>query len=117
MPEEECPVDMRRLLEVSGDDSDQLREMVALYLEESDDLAKKLGVAIQMGEAKEVERLAHQWQGSSASCGMTTIVPPLQELERMGRSGLLRGAQQSYTDASGQLSRIQQFLTGHLEEM
>jgi len=108
---------MRRLIEGSDDDPDQLREMVALYLGESDDLVKKLGVAIQMGAAKEVERLAHKWHGSSASRGMIAIVPSLQELEYMGRSGLLRGAEQSYADASNQLSRIQQFLTGYLEEM
>jgi hypothetical protein len=51
---------MRRLMEWSDDDPDQLREMVALCLGESDDLVKKLGVAIQMGAAKEVERLAHK---------------------------------------------------------
>jgi HPt (histidine-containing phosphotransfer) domain-containing protein len=115
MTEEKCPIDMQRLKELSDDDPDQLREMVALYLGESDDLVKKLGVAIQMGEAKEVERLAHKWLGGSASCGMTAILPPLQELEYMGRSGLVREAEQSYTDASNQLSRIQRFLTGYLK--
>jgi CheY-like chemotaxis protein len=33
-----------------------------------------------------------------ASCGMTAIVAPLQKLERMRRSGLLSGAEQSYAD-------------------
>ena len=79
-----------RLIEGSDDDPDQLREMVALYLGESDDLVKKLTVAIQKGAAKAVERLAHKWHGSSSSRGMIAIVPSLQELEYIGRSGLSR---------------------------
>jgi HPt (histidine-containing phosphotransfer) domain-containing protein len=117
MKEEECPVDMQRFLEISGDSPDELRQMVALYLGESEDLAKKLGVAIQMGAAKEVERLAHTWFGASGSCGMIAIVPTLRELERTARSGLLCGAEQLYADAGKQLNRIQQFLTSYLAEM
>jgi PAS domain S-box-containing protein len=117
MKEEECPVDMQRFLEVSGDSPDELRQMVALYLGESEDLAKKLGVAIQMGAAKEVERLAHTWFGASGSCGMIAIAPTLRELERIARSGLLCGAEQLYADAGKQLKRIQQFLTSYLAEM
>jgi hypothetical protein len=48
---------------------------------------------------------------------MIAIVLPLQELERMGRSGLLSGADQSNMDASNQLNRIHQFLTGYLQGM
>jgi PAS domain S-box-containing protein len=117
MNEEKCPVDMQRFLEVSGDSPDELRQMIDLYLGESDNLAKKLGVAIQMGAAKEVERLAHTWFGASGSCGMIAIVPTLRELEDTARSGHLCGAEQLYADAGKQLNRIQQFLTAYLEEM
>jgi len=114
---EECPVDMQRLVEVSDDDPEKLRELVGLFLGQSEDLIKKLGAAIQSGAVKEITQLAHQYIGASASCGMTAIVPPLQELERMGQSGLLSGAEQSFADARNQLSRIQQFLTRYLQEM
>jgi CheY-like chemotaxis protein/HPt (histidine-containing phosphotransfer) domain-containing protein len=114
LTQEECPVDMQRLMEVSDDDPEKLRELVSLFLVQSEDLLKKLGAAIQSGAAKEVTQLAHQYIGASASCGMTAIVSPLEELERMGRSGLLSGAEQSCADASKQLSRIQQFLIGYL---
>jgi two-component system sensor histidine kinase/response regulator len=111
--EEECPVDMQRLMEVSDEDPEQVRVLVGLFLVQSEDLLQKLGTAIQSGAAKEVTQLAHQYIGVSASCGMTAIVPPLQELERIGRSGLLSGAEKSFADASNQLSRISQFLTGY----
>ena len=111
---EECPVDMQRLMEVSDEDPEQVRVLVGLYLVQSEDFLKKLGVAIQRGAAKEVTQLAHQYFGVSTSCGMTAIESPLQELERIGRSDLLHGAEQSLADASNQLSRIKQFLIDYL---
>jgi signal transduction histidine kinase/CheY-like chemotaxis protein/HPt (histidine-containing phosphotransfer) domain-containing protein len=116
LTEEECPVDMQRLMEVSDDDPEQVRELVGLFLVQSQDFLRKLSAAILSGAAKEVSRLAHQYLGVSTSCGMTAIVSPLQELERMGRSGLLSGAEQSFADATNQFSRIQQFLTGYLQQ-
>jgi HPt (histidine-containing phosphotransfer) domain-containing protein len=115
--QEECPVQMQRLMELSDDDPEQLRELVSLFLAQSEDLINKLGAAIQSGSAKELTELAHNYGGDCASCGMTVIVAPLQKLERMGRSGLLSGAEQSYADVRKQLSRIQQFLTCYLQEM
>jgi CheY-like chemotaxis protein/HPt (histidine-containing phosphotransfer) domain-containing protein len=115
LTEKDCPVDMERLMEVRDDDPEQVRELVGLFLVQSEDLLEKLSAAILSGAAKEVSQLAHQYIGVSASCGMTAIVSPLQELERMGRSGLLSGAEQSFADATNQLGRIRQFLTDHLQ--
>src|ERR1700680_1309127 len=85
LTQEECPVDMQRLMEVSDDDPEQLRELVGLFLVQSEDLLKKLGAAIQSGAAKEVAQLAHQYIGASDSCGMTAIVAPvtLYEIRRL----------------------------------
>jgi signal transduction histidine kinase/CheY-like chemotaxis protein/HPt (histidine-containing phosphotransfer) domain-containing protein len=116
LTEEECPVDLQRLMEVSNDDPEQARELVGLFLAQSEDFLRKLSAAILRDAAKEVSQLAHQYFGVSASCGMIAIVSPLQELERMGRSGLLSGAEQSFADATSQFSRIQQFLNGYLQQ-
>ena len=116
-PPEECPVDMRRLREVCDDVPELLREMIDLYLAQSKDLIGHLGAAIQAGAAKDVEHLAHKYVGASANCGMTAIVSPLRELERMGQTGQLSGAEQLYADASHQLNRIQRFLAGVAESM
>jgi two-component system sensor histidine kinase/response regulator len=111
-PQEECPVDMQRLREVCDDAPELLREMIDLYLAQSNDLIRHLGAAIQAGAAKDVEHLAHKYLGASANCGMTAIISPLRELERMGKSGQLSGAEELYADASHQLNRIQRFLAG-----
>jgi CheY-like chemotaxis protein/HPt (histidine-containing phosphotransfer) domain-containing protein len=114
--QEECPVDMQLLMEVSGDDPEGLGELVDLILGQLEDLIEKLGAAIQSGAAKKITELAHEYVGASASCGMTAMVPPLQELERLGRSGFLSGAEKSLAAARGQVSRIKHFLAGYLQE-
>jgi two-component system sensor histidine kinase/response regulator len=112
---EDCPVDIQRLLEVSNNDPDKVRDLVSLFLAQSKDLLNKLGAAIQSGVPREITLLAHQFSGVSANLGMIAIASPLEELERMGRSGLLSGADQSYVDASKQLNLIHHFLTGYLQ--
>jgi HPt (histidine-containing phosphotransfer) domain-containing protein len=114
---EASPVDLQRLLEVSDDDPEQLREMVDLFLDESQSLMTKLEAAIQKGAAKEVEQAAHQFKGASSSCGMTAMVPWLNGLERMGRSGQLSGAAQACAQAGDCLAQIKEFLIGHLQTL
>jgi two-component system sensor histidine kinase/response regulator len=112
---EEAPVDIECLTEAAGNDPEQLRELIELYLQNSSELMKDLEVAIQTGTSGEVETLAHKYVGASASCGMTAILGSLRELEQMGRSNELTGAAKSYACASQQLNRIRQFLTDYLQ--
>jgi two-component system, sensor histidine kinase and response regulator len=112
---EEAPVDMQHLAEATGNDPEQLRELIELYLRQSSELMKDLEVAIQTGASREVEALAHKYVGASASCGMTAILGSLRELEEMGRSNELSGAAKSYAYVSEQLNRIRQFLTDYLQ--
>ena len=52
-----------------------------------EDLIKKLSAAIQSGAAKEVTELAHEYVGASCQLRDDSDRAPLQELERLGRSG------------------------------
>ena len=108
---------MQRLREVSGDAPEQLREMIELYSTEANDLIPKLSAAVQASKAEEVEGLAHRLVGASANCGMICVVAPLRELERMGRSRRLNGAERLSAAVSDQLNRLKQFLAGYLQSM
>src|SRR5439155_17600041 len=112
---DESPVDQERLQELRGDDPDQLRELVDLYLAQADELIGALGAAIETSSAREIERLAHKFVGSSVTCGMTAIVAPLRELEQAGRTGQLANVAQSHAQARQQLDRINRFFKPHLE--
>jgi two-component system sensor histidine kinase/response regulator len=114
LEEEECPVDMRRLREVCDNDPELLREMVDLYLAQSDDLMQRLGAAIEAGSAKEVEHLAHKYLGASLNCGMTPISARLRELERMGQSGQIGGAERLFAEVENELERIRHYLASEV---
>jgi HPt (histidine-containing phosphotransfer) domain-containing protein len=100
---------MEGLIELNGG-LEGLEEIIDLYIEQSNQLIAELDAAIRAGSARTLEQCAHKFIGASANCGMTAIVPPLRELENMGRAGLLAGAEQSYADVRRQFERIQEFL-------
>jgi CheY-like chemotaxis protein/nitrogen-specific signal transduction histidine kinase len=113
LPQEE-PVDMARLNEFTDGDKDNLRELVTLYLEQTEDQVKQLEAAVRADSAKEVRRLAHSCAGASATCGMRRLVPLLRELERQGSEEQLTNAIQLSDQVKEELGCIREFLTPYL---
>jgi len=107
---DEPPVDMERLSELAGDDESGIRDLATLYLTQTTSQMDELKAAIQSGNVKEVERIAHKSAGASATCGMNAIVPALRELERQGREDALSGADALFAQAAKELERIRAFL-------
>jgi signal transduction histidine kinase/CheY-like chemotaxis protein len=102
------PVDIDRLQEIMGD---ELFEIVDLYLVEMSQNLERMSTAIATGNAGEVDLIAHSCVGTSANCGMTAVVAPMRELERMGRENDLNEAQAVLDEAKKQFERVSQFLT------
>jgi two-component system, sensor histidine kinase and response regulator len=115
--EEECPVDMRRLNEVCDNDPELLREMVDLYLDQSKELMQSLGAAIRAGAPNEVRLAAHKYLGASVNCGMTMMAARLRELEEMGQSSELNGAEQLYAETENELERVRLFLASEIRSL
>ena len=109
---EEDPVDMERLMEFTDGSSDNLRELVELYLTQTTDQLEKLGAAIAAADAGEVRRVAHSCAGASATCGMRQLVPLLRELESQGRQGKLTSAVSLFEQVGREFKRIRLFLEG-----
>src|SRR5208283_2157752 len=109
---EGAPVDIEGLIELNGG-PEGLEEIIDLFLEQSNQLIEELDAAIRTGSARTLEQCAHKFYGASANCGMTAILPPLRELEKMGRTGLLTNAEQSYADLGRQLTRIKEFFADY----
>jgi len=109
------PVDMTLLREsAGGSEEEELQELIKLYLNQTSEDIEKLNAAIEMGSASEVNRLAHSLAGSSETCGMVAIAPPLRELERMGNEGQLVDAVPLGAQVAQELARIKLFLQEHL---
>ena len=106
---------MERLLDFANGNEENLRELITLYLQQTADQIEKLETAARAGNASELKHQAHSCAGASATCGMVTIVPLLQKLERMGNEGNLANALPLCEEAGRQFGRIRNFLAEYQE--
>jgi CheY-like chemotaxis protein/nitrogen-specific signal transduction histidine kinase/HPt (histidine-containing phosphotransfer) domain-containing protein len=113
---EDAPVNMARLLDFTDGDAENLRELITLYLSQTEEQFGQLDAAIRSGAAQDVRRLAHSCAGASATCGMRHLVPLLRELERQGSEGRLTSATQLFREANEEFARIRSFLEAYLAE-
>jgi two-component system sensor histidine kinase/response regulator len=110
VPAEKPPVDLEILREMTGDDPGAFQELVDIYLAQAQEILSALPAAIKAGSALEVARLAHKLCGASSTCGMTGMVAPLSEMERLGRTGQVPENDHLMVETSRQLDRIRTFL-------
>ena len=108
------PVDLNRLYQALGSEPEEFNEILDLYLEHMPLSLEKLRLAIEAGDVGEVHMIAHNGGGTSANCGMTAMVAPLRELERMGRENQLSGAVALRAQVCLEFERVKLFLAEHL---
>jgi HPt (histidine-containing phosphotransfer) domain-containing protein len=73
-------------------DSEFLRELIGIYLEDTPKQMTKLEEAISRHDADLVVRAAHTIKGSSGNFGATDFARLAQEMETCGKSGNLAAA-------------------------
>ena len=108
-------VDMDRLFRAMGSEPTELREILDIYLDQMSRGLQKLAVAIESGNANDVDLIAHNCAGTSANCGMTAVVSSLKELERMGREKQLAGAGALREQVCREFECVKVFLEEHLQ--
>lgn len=89
---EESPLDIALLDETFDTDEEGLHELLDMYWAQAEQTIPELHKAIQAGDAKSVDHLAHKLAGSSGVCGVKAMVGPLRTLEMRGRAGDLSDA-------------------------
>jgi PAS domain S-box-containing protein len=109
------PVDLNRLYQALGSEPEEFNEILDLFLEHMPLSLEKLRLAIEAGDVGEVHMIAHNGGGTSANCGMTAMVAPLRELERMGREKQLSGAVALRAQVCLEFERVKLFLAEHLQ--
>ncbi len=113
-PEAEPPVDMDRLRDAADGDEVLMHELVEIYLRQMAAGVERLRAAVESKAAEEVSRIAHTGVGGSATLGITALVAPLQELERMGDEEQLTEAAPLVAHISQELERTMCFLESSL---
>jgi two-component system, sensor histidine kinase len=95
MPEAEI-IDQKTLaalLESLGGDVDFLKELADAYLDSTPDLLAAMRQAAAAGDGAALQRAAHSLKNGSASMGALALAALCKQLEDMGRSGMLDGAE------------------------
>ena len=108
--EEGAVVDLARLENLTGGDERQIQELLDLYLEQTPMTLEKLKAAVAAGNAGEIQRLAHNSVGASASCGIVRMVPVMRLIENCGQTGRLEEAEAMLKQASAEFGRVQEFI-------
>jgi CheY-like chemotaxis protein len=111
----DAPVDLARMNDLTDGNLDSLRELVEMYFTQTDKQLVQMREAIRDGKADAVRRVAHSCAGASATLGMTHLVPHLRELEKLGASGTLTGAEPICENVAGEYERIREFLKARPE--
>jgi CheY-like chemotaxis protein len=115
-PDNSSPIDVVCLKETAST-PEKLRNIIELYLRHTRERLEELKTALNQQSAGDVYAIAHKCLGSSRTCGMTAIVPPLMELQGMGKAGELNGATEQFNAAQVAFKKIKAFLELNLEQL
>lgn len=107
------PVDIKRLNELSDGDAGKLRNLVQRYQREADDMMSRLGMAVLESSAPEIQQWAYKLGETSASCGVTSLLPILRKLEEVCRDGDLATSQDLFSQVSYEMARTERFLSDY----
>ena len=94
-----------RLMESAGGDEALMRELVALYVEDSEDKLMDLDEWVRAGDTEQSGRLAHGLKGSSAAVGAEEAADAFLCVEQMGKSGEAEGLIIAYQQARSAYER------------
>ena len=83
-------------LERVGGDEDLLREIAGLFLQDYPSLICQIQKALAESDARNLERAAHSLKGSVANFGSEAAYQAALDLEQIGRSNKLDGAEDAY---------------------
>ena len=111
---DEKPVDMVRMLDLTGGETSLLRELVDLYLVQTGQQLEKIAGAIRANLPDIVRQEAHSSGGASGTMGINRLARLLLDLENQGKSGTLTTVATLCTEAQAELLRVRDFLASAL---
>ena len=75
--------------DLAGGDDEAARDLLTLYLEDTDAQISLMVSALAAGSADQVGRAAHACAGSSGTCGVDTLAELFRRLEQQARTNRL----------------------------
>ena len=103
------------LLDNLGGDVEFLKELVDAYLDSTPGLLAVMRQAVSDGDAAGLQRAAHTLKTGSASMGALALAALCKQLEDMGRSGSLDGAEARIDAAAAAYDDVAAALRDHVQ--
>jgi HPt (histidine-containing phosphotransfer) domain-containing protein len=94
LPTDNSSLDRDAALARVGGDTDLLREIAVLFIEDYPKVLTELREAIARGDANQVERTAHGLKGSVSTFGARAAMEAALKIETMGRARQITGVEQ-----------------------
>ena len=109
--------DSQALLERIEGDRNLLKELIGIFLDDIPGLIFELGDGIMQGNAGVVEKTAHAIRGSCAMMSVQGLEKLTHQLEIMGKTGKLAGADAEYQRVVASFDDIRRIMKSLLESM
>lgn len=110
MSTDSMPIDLDRINDATGGDEEFLAELVAIFLEDAELRLEEIGGAVRSGDPGELKKTAHKLKGSSANMGASGLMAISKDIEDMGTSGVVAGADARYEDLVAEFGRVKNAL-------
>jgi signal transduction histidine kinase/HPt (histidine-containing phosphotransfer) domain-containing protein/BarA-like signal transduction histidine kinase len=111
-PDGEPPVEMTRLEDLTEGNPESMRELIDMFYKQTAQQLNQIEDAVRANMSADVGHVAHSCKGACATLGMTRLAAVLLKLEKLGKSGVLTGAEEFCAEARREFKDIQTFLAG-----
>ncbi len=103
------------LLDSLGGDVEFLKELMDAYLDSTPGLLAAMRQATAAGDGAALQRAAHSLKTGSANMGALALAAQCKQLEDMGRSGALAGAEERIDTAAAAYDEVARALRAFVQ--
>ncbi len=107
-------LDQEQLREVTLNDPELIREILAALLDDASEKMEQIGGAIAEGNVDSCRRLAHSSKGACANLGAYALAWKLHEMEDMAARGEVAACSRSLGSLAAELERLRVEVRGEL---
>jgi HPt (histidine-containing phosphotransfer) domain-containing protein len=113
---ENDPIDWAVARQTVQYDEDLLRELISTFLDEIPGMLQTIRSALDRGDAKVVQRIAHTLKGALGHFGAQRAYQTAYEVETRGRDGDLTGAATALPPLEEAMAQLTPFLLDYVDQ-